>query len=364
MQLGVNPMIEAAEFSVPVAPDAALFGTLADARRLIRADQLPAALDGGNVNVVVIDAGIDQSMIPPPGKFGGWWLPMPGGPGPPPPPPGMTTGLAARHGTMVVNNILAMAPKATIFDVPLIRPPKIGDIPPFLALADATYRRILRNIFWFRRFKCFTGPWIFMNAWTIYDRRSEVPFLGEYTENLGANGITPHPFNKLIEKVSRKNFDIVFCAGNCGRICPDGRCGANDYGPGRSIWGANAHRNVLSVGAVRVDGIWLGYSSEGPGPLKLDQYKPDLCAPSQFEGTQGEYPSNTGTSAAAAISAGIIAALRSRPNWNQTAVSPTALKQILNATATKTQGAGWNQTIGNGILNANAAAAELSAQFP
>jgi hypothetical protein len=363
--LGVNPAMGVGEYSVPVAPDGAVFGTLADARRLIGADLLPPNLNGQSVNVVVIDTGIDLSIVPP-GQFGGGWQPQAADPTLPTPPlPGMTTGTDALHGMMIVNNILAMAPAATIFDVPLIPPPKIFDIFNFLVAAEAAYQKILQDILWFQANGMFTGPWLFMNAWAIYDRRSEGAYLGEYTENLGIGGIPPHPFIQRIQDVASHNFDIVFCAGNCGEVCPDDRCGPNDYGPGRSIWGANAHREVLTAGAVRVDEIWPGYSSEGPGPTpNLYAQKPDLCAPAQFVGTSGQYPPNTGTSTSAAVAAGIVCALRSRANWNQTTVPPFILKLILNNTALQTLGPGWNRWLGNGILNVGAAYLQLLASFP
>jgi hypothetical protein len=266
---------------------------------------------------------------------------------------------------MIVNNILAMAPKATIFDVPLIPPPKIYEIPYFLHAAHAAYHHILHRIQWYRSQNLFPGPWILVNAWAIYDRRSEGTHLGEYTENRGSPGMWPHHFIKMIEQVSAAKFDLVFCAGNCGEVCPDGRCGPNDYGPGRSIWGANAHQDVLTAGAVRVDAMWPGYSSEGPGPTPhLYAQKPDLCAPSQFVGTAGLYPPSTGTSAAAAVTAGIVAALRSHANWDQATVPPYVLNLILNNTAKQPQGTGWNPKLGNGILDAFAAYQRLVVLFP
>jgi hypothetical protein len=354
--IGVNPTLTAGEYSIPMAPDAALFGTLDDARRLINADRLPAALDGHSVNVVVIDSGIDRNMIPT-GQFGGGWRPLQADLTLPIPPlAGHTTGADALHGMMMANNILAMAPRARIFDVPLIPPPKIYNIPHFLHAVHAVYQRILLDIQWYRAHGHFLGPWVFVNAWAVFDRRSEGTHLGEYTENRGTLGVPPHQFVQMIEQVSAAKFDLVFCAGNCGEVCPDGRCGPNDYGPGRGIWGANAHQEVLTAGAVRVDAMWSGYSSEGPGPTpNLYAQKPDLCAPSQFVGTGGLYPPSTGTSASAAIAAGILCALRSHSNWNQTTVPPYVMNLILNNTARQTQGTGWNPKLGHGILDAFAA---------
>jgi subtilisin family serine protease len=116
--------------------------------------------------------------------------------------------------------------------------------------------------------------------------------------------------------------------------------------------------------------LWLGYSSQGPGqpgfavfgPLARD--KPDLCAPSQFCETLDAYTTNGGTSAASALAAGVIAALRSNPQWSPSAVPPEKLKTILNASARKTTGSpGWNNRFGNGILDAAAAVQQLQ-QLP
>jgi subtilisin family serine protease len=87
--------------------------------------------------------------------------------------------------------------------------------------------------------------------------------------------------------------------------------------------------------------------------------KPDVCAPSQFHETDDAYTTNGGTSAACALSAGVIAALRSNPKWNPTAVPPERLKKVLNETARKTDGPNWNNRLGNGILNAEAAFRKL-----
>ena len=223
---------------------------------------------------------------------------------------------------------------------------------------------MLKHIVFLRQHPKFKGPWVLVNAWAIYDRRSEPPpFLGDYTENLGLFGAHPHPFIRRIEHAAGQHLDIVFSAGNCGEVCPDGRCGPDDYGRGRSIWGANAHRAVLTAGAVRVDGNWLGFSSEGPGPTPhLYANKPDLCTPAQFVGTSGLYPPDTGTSCSAAVAAGAVSLLRSQ--WNQSVVPPQILKLILNDTARQTDGSGWNQWFGNGIMDLKAAYDVLAANFP
>lgn len=368
LRVGVDPAVALSEYSVPVAPGADAIGTWQDALDLINAQTLADKdLYGEGVNIVVVDAGFDKSILDgTPAIFGGGWQIDPGDPQLPPSlPPGMTTGPDGLHGMMIVNNILALAPRARIFDVPLIRPPKIGDILSFMDLAEETYRRILEDIPKLADDCGISGQWVFVNAWTIYDRRSELPdHLGEYTENIGQGG-APHPFIARMRDVTRR-YDVVFCAGNCGEVCPDERCGANDFGPGRSIWGAAAYQRVLSVGAVRVDGAWCGYSSEGPGPYQhLSYQKPDFCAPSQFDSARGGFPMSSGTSAAAAVAAGVVAALRSEPAWDQGTVRPEDLQESLNSSAQRpTSTTGWDPKIGWGILDAAAAYQDLLTFFP
>jgi hypothetical protein len=130
---------------------------------------------------------------------------------------------------------------------------------------------------------------------------------------------------------------------------------------------------VLTTGAVRTDALWVGSSSEGPGQLRLANRKPDLCAPSYFRevgdaslgnlaepfvgDTGTPYISSTGTSAACGLTAGIVAAIRSK--WDQSTVSPDQLRYFLNQKARKTEGPGWNERLGNGIIDVEATLAAL-----
>jgi hypothetical protein len=61
--------------------------------------------------------------------------------------------------------------------------------------------------------------------------------------------------------------DVLFCATNCGEPGPDTRCAAENCGPGCGIMGVNAHPSVLTVGAVRADGVPIAQSSQGHGRL-------------------------------------------------------------------------------------------------
>jgi hypothetical protein len=335
----------------------AIFSKRSRAERLHGIDYLrmQSNTTGHNVNVVIVDQGLDQSALG--SSYGGGWQvgnSMPGAP--PSPPPGS---VRRSHGMMIAHNIRKVAPDAKLFDVPLV-PPQVTLNHAFLSLADAAYQKILADIaLWRLGSGPLSGAWILVNPWGIFDRKSEVP-RGYYTEN-------PHNhFNRLVVRAVQENIDVVFAAGNCGQFCPDHRCGASDRGPGYSIWGANSLDPVVTVGAVRTDGMWVGYSSQGPGQSRLGTQKPDFCAASQFTENDDAFSINTGTSAACGLTCGVVAALRSR--WDQNKVSPGQLKSILNNTARKPRGLSWNNPLGhrfgNGILDARAAFDQLQAQFP
>ena len=205
--------------------------------------------------------------------------------------------------------------------------------------------------------------WVFVNAWSIYDRRSESPF-GDYTENFPVFPTPPASIHPSHRPAGRKNFDIIFCAGNCGGVCPDGRCGPNDFGPGRGIWGANAHPSVLTVGAVRTDTNWIGYCSEGPGPGRPPSTSWLIRSPI--------FARRAITSSPAVTSHRTAARRRRRPLprvWLPPSEAGTSghrpryhlriLINVLNATAQKINGPLWNRRTGNGILDLCGAVAAL-----
>jgi hypothetical protein len=291
---------------------------------------------GSGANVVIVDQGLNQNYIAHLGGdfVGGWHLaeqPRPG-----------KYGLG--HGSMLARNVLKVSPDAAIYDLPVI-PEDINDVPKFLSTVHGAFDQIVESIHHLQNSddERWRRPWVFVNAWATFNRGGEQPE-GDYTRRL------EHKFNRLVTQMAEE-FDMVFAAGNCGQFCPSARCGRDDVGPGHSIIGANSHPDVLTVGAVRADGMWLGYSSQGPGALSTD--KPDICAASQFREDDDAAAVNTGTSAACAVAAGVVAALRSQCGMKH---PPAALKQILLDTATaKPTGGKWDNQIGHGIINAAAA---------
>lgn len=131
-----------------------IFGTRADAGRLLGLDRLhDDGATGRGVNVVIVDQGVDKALIPK-SNFGGGWTN--GGD-----PPGATK---AGHGAMVVRNVRQAAPEATIFDCRLI-PPAIDEIGAFLSDAQAVFETMLADIRSKRASGRWRGSWVFVNAW-------------------------------------------------------------------------------------------------------------------------------------------------------------------------------------------------------
>jgi hypothetical protein len=93
--------------------------------------------------------------------------------------------------------------------------------------------------------------------------------------------------------------------------------------------------------------------------VALATQKPDFCAPSQFCETNDASVLNSGTSAACAMTAGVLAALRSNPAWDQFTVTPATMKAALITSARKTLGPAWSERLGYGILDAAKAIAQL-----
>jgi len=349
----------------PAAP-ARPFGNRSRVRKMMGVEEL-RKFRGHGVNVVIIDQGLNQDGIVAhrPGSWGGGLVHGPSKsrrPGATAIEPG--TASHASHGMMMARNILDIAPEARVFDVPLI-PDRISRPHIFASTAHATYQAVLDEIN--RRRKGDPGAaWVLVNAWGIFDRSGEEP-KGDYTLNGHkkdvplASGSTKqvvgHPLNKLMSIAVNQGIDIVFAAGNCGEFTTSGRCGRNDRGEGRSIWGANAHPEVLTVGAVSANAEWLGYSSQGPAPWGYAE-KPDVCTPSHFSEDDDASKVNSGTSAATGLAAGVIAAIRGSAKWGPDKLSPRELKDKINAAARGPNGK-WNSRMGNGMLNARALLREL-----
>ncbi len=301
-----------ADPAVSVFPSAycgsAAVGTAADVARRVGVSALRAhGLTGKSVHVAVVDTGIDGSRIP----VAGGWAPgsdyVPGSAKP-------------DHGTMVAYDVRIAAPEAKIYDYALLRT-EAGTWAAFLSDAIAAFADLIEQV------NANPGRWVVNNSWGMFDR----------TGSLVAAGA-----------------DVFFAAGNCGKPCPDGRCGTADTGPGQSIHGANSHPDVVTVAAVTVTDRRLGYSSQGPGGLHTR--KPDLAGFSHFVGS-GVFSVDGGTSAASPVAAGVAAALRQR--FPASALTPAQLKGALQRSARDLAGRGWDYDLGYGVIDAAAATRAL-----
>ncbi len=327
-----------------------IFGDRAAAHRLLRAE---GALPGSApVTVIMVDTGLPKEILPKPPGFRGWEVGNASNPGAPLRRPGEPL---TPHGAMVARNVRALLPKARLLDCPLI-PDGITDLKLFLSTAVAAFEQLEKTI---RDVRATEAPgeasaWIICNAWGVFDPSAESaagPGLS-YTRN------PRHPLAQALRRLNALKVDIVFAAGNCGRHCPNRRCHPDFTGPGRSIHGANAHPDVLTVGAVRSDALWLGYAAEGPGPVALSHSKPDLAAPSHFAESDDARRINTGTSAACGVAAGAVALLRSHQGPD--ALPPESLRDLLRAKAWQPDGApGWKPRTGFGILDLQASLSAL-----
>jgi serine protease AprX len=295
-------------------------GTIGDVSAYLGADQIWAAGHRGDGIVVgVVDGGIRAEGRPTTeggpkiGRvIGGWptasW--------------GTTAAAWGDHGNMCATDVLGMAPNAQIYDLRI----SDGD-----ALSDA-----LQAFQWaIDQHRANGTPHVLTNSWGMFQEAWDP----DYCTNPN------HPFTRKVIEAIDDGILVLFAAGNCGATCPDGRCDG-DTGPGRSIWGANGHPRVITVGAVNRNEQFVGYSSQGPAAL--DPNKPDFCSITHFT---GYFTSDSGTSAATPIAAGVSALLKQATP----ALVQDQLKAVLRNTAKDIGPAGFDQHSGAGIIRAEAA---------
>jgi len=295
-------------------------GDLADVARYLGVDDIwQAGYRGRGMVVGVVDGGISAEGRVSGGKIprvtGGWpeddW--------------GTRAGWG-QHGNMVSTDVLGMAPETELYDLRISDASGVsGTISDALASYQWAVDRHRRN----------GTPDVLTNSWGMY-RKSWAP---DYATNID------HVFTRKVAEAINQGILVLFAAGNCGGACPSDRCGS-DTGPGKSIWGANGHPQVLTVGAANKNETFVGYSSQGPAAL--DPQKPDTLGISHFT---GYFPSDTGTSAATPIVAGVAALLRQRNG----SLSPEEVKGLLKRTSKDIGESGWDKHTGSGIVQAKTA---------
>ncbi|MDW4905034.1 S8 family serine peptidase [Streptomyces sp. ADMS] len=329
-----DPMIE----TMPLCADDGPLGTWEDVAESLHVPELRSlGMDGNAVAVAVVDEGINAEHLASAGAgvsvdHARSWSPSsinhtPGA-------------FDVDHGTMCAFDVGIAAPSAELLDVALLLTKRRGRTVMEAYTSDgiaayAHLRTVLDAMPEESRALVVTNSWgCFSPQW---DFAPGSP--GNYSDNLG------HPFSLTVAALESAGADILFAAGNCGRECPDRRCGYLS----RSIVGANSHPKVLSVGGVDITDKWVGYSSQGPG--RLDQRKPDVCAYTHFLGSQrlGPGTADDGTSAACPVAAGVLAALRTRVPSAQ--VTPQQMRQMFQRAAYDPTGLGFTDDYGYGIVS-------------
>lgn len=288
------------------------FGTVSDA---LVSMGLPAGGDcasGKGIGIIIVDSGIDRNYVDAMTQratFGGGWhlpnvpdLAFPGQAKQP------YTRLTDMHGNMIARNILRVAPRATLYDAPVL-PKRITDLQGFSAAATALMRSIETVITLSEVIPFFPQHkhWIVVNAWAAATTMAEPSGVLSYAAN------RTHQLNQaVIDLANMKNVEVVFAAGNAGAFQPAAFTGPYDRGHQRSIWGCNGLPEVHTVGAARTDAIAIGASSQGPSRAGLTQgggenQKPNFVTPSWFREDTDPSVLNTGTSASCALFAGVLA---------------------------------------------------------
>jgi serine protease AprX len=323
--LRVTPMLGVAPCPIGVCDCDPLIakGTIADVVSYLGVDQIWASgYRGDGIVVGVVDGGIAAiGRTPKAGEtariarvIGGFpsdW--------------GTTAAAWDDHGNMCATDVLGMAPNAQLYDIRI----SVGTTAATISAALAGFQWAIDQ------HRANGTPHILTNSWGIFAKDWDAVYATDPN----------HIFTQKVEEAISEGIVVLFAAGNCGETCPDGRCGA-DTGPGRSIWGANGHPRVITVGAVNKDEQFVGYSSQGPAAL--DVHKPDFCSLTHF---QGYFSSDTGTSAATPIAAGVIALLKQSSG----SLTQDEVKDLIRGTAKDIGPPGWDQHSGAGILQAKAA---------
>ena len=320
-------------------------GSDADVENLLQVAALKnCGMDGSGVLVAIVDTGFNVDYLRSHGKAANFDPSLSWSRNPTVVVPGQA---AVNHGTMVAYDVMIAAPQATLLDIALlISPPRLSPFrPPFIGLLSDAIRayKFLLSVKTRQVRVGENQSLVVNNSWGLFDQAGS-DFPVGHPANYSAN--PNHPFNRIVGSLAQAGADIVFAAGNCGPTCPDGRC----MSVNQTIYGANGHPDVLTVGAVDTTSDALGYSSIGPGWLTVT--KPDLCGYSHFKGS-GVYAADGGTSAAAPVMAGVLAAVRTKTGYVPADPStfPAAIRSLLRSAARDVGPVGFDFQYGAGIVD-------------
>lgn len=273
------------------------------------------------------------------------------------------------HATACAYDALIAAPNLTLLDYPFLAQPQGPTLADTLAIALQAYSNLLFdwlfdkfpanlvNNFVRRGLGNYTAL-VVNNNWGVSNQQSD-PFPkgspGRYIDN------PRHPFQLIVAALALVGADIVFAAGDCGADCPNDNCG----GAPQPIMSANAGAAVLSLAGCDTTDVRAGYSSQGPSIANMPPEKPDVTAYTHFVGSEqrGKGMQDGGTSAACAVAAGCVAALRTRTSPFD--IPSAALFQLLRTTARQVaKPPGWNKDYGYGIIDPVQAARKIGLIAP
>ncbi len=323
-------------------------GTDLDIERLLNVAELrQRGLDGTGVKVAIVDTGINLAYLRNRGKNPGFdpdlsWGPLPNQP---------LGNMPVQHGTMCAYDVCIAAPGCTLVDHAVLTSQTAGGSAMDGLLSDAVKSYGVLLSYLTKAPSPFAGDHtprtlVVNNSWGMFQPSWDFP-VGDpqnYSDNPN------HPFNIIVASLEAAGADILFAAGNCGRECPDSRCGdhTND-----GIFGANSSAAVTSVAGVTIDKVRIGYSTRGPGHLEAK--KPDIASFTHFAGS-GVFAADGGTSAATPVATGVVAAIRRL--YPAGVLSPAQLRDLLRNTAEPKNG-GFSNEYGYGVINVPALLAQL-----
>ncbi|HJW28182.1 MAG TPA: hypothetical protein VJ508_02915, partial [Saprospiraceae bacterium] len=137
------------------------------------------------------------------------------------------------HGNMMAYDILRVAPRARLLDLRIARS---SSTPITARISDAcsAYDWAIGA------YRAYGIPQIITCSWSLFQKN----WAPDYAQDLN------HVFTRKVEEAMNAGIIVLFNAGNCGIHCPNERCGSDpeNIGPGHSIWGANGHPRVITVG--------------------------------------------------------------------------------------------------------------------
>jgi hypothetical protein len=346
-------------------------GGTTDVQNNLRTQKLAAnGFDGSRVAIAVVDTGIYLDRLTQP-----LGSPQPG----PVPPFDMASSISPPniaippfshrlgHGTMCAYDALIAAPKATLIDIAMLiaRAPGDHSVPGTVSAAIWAYAHLAKLwLTWtamgnLRPYDAL----VVNNSWGIYH-----PSLDPFPQGSPSRYIDnpDHVFSTSFTRpLALAGVDILFASNNCGPDCASATCLSKYDG---MIMGANAYKEVLTIGGCDINFDRVGYSSEGPSINGMYANKPDITSYTHFLGSKTAriWAPDTGVSAACAVTAGCVAALRSKVL--PTATPPTALFDAVRTTAQRGNGGGpagiWNKDYGFGIIDPVAAGRSLGQRIP